>query len=86
MKIYTLTEVQSQKYNIEIDNIISAHDDLLFKEVIRKIYPLSKQDIFDSIVDSFKEKFSNLNIITPLKNLSVPNCFVQNIKNKLSKN
>ena len=83
--LYSNETVQSQAR--EIGNIISAHDDLLFKESYKKkILSLSKQDIFDSIVDSFKEKNFKFNIITPLKkNLSVPGTFVQNIKNKLSK-
>ena len=83
--LYSNETVQSQAR--EIGNIISAHDDLLFKESYKKkILSLSKQDIFDSIVDSFKEKNFKFNIITPLKKtLSVPGTFVQNIKNKISK-
>ena len=57
--LYSNETVQSQAR--EIGNIISAHDDLLFKESYKKkILSLSKQDIFDSIVDSFKEKILNL--------------------------
>ena len=83
--LYSNETVQSQAR--EIGNIISAHDDLLFKEKYKeKILSLTKHEIFDSIIYYFNKSNFKFNIITPIKkNLLVPNNFIQNIKNKLSK-